>query len=235
SKPTMRFGHRPMLPHVMRQSSLDSPNKEIQARAKEMERQGGGKEHARVLAASFFVGFPHADIPYAGSSAVVVTDGDARKARSLCDELLDMAWNARRQFVYEVEPLEKSLLRAKEMGGSKAGGPVMLLDHYDNCASGGTMDTMAVLGGILDAGLADVAAFAVFDPRAVEQMQRAGVGARVTIPLGGNLEMPALGLKGKPRQVTGNVRRIVGGIYRNEGPMARGELADLGAAAVLDT
>ena len=49
------------------------------------------------------------------------------------------------------------------------------------------------------------------------------------------LDMPALGLKGRPREVTGNVRRIVNGIYRNEGPMARGELADMGAAAVLDT
>ena len=223
-RPQMAFGHRPMLPHVMRQSSLDSPNKEIQARAREMERLG-------ALSASFFVGFPHADIPYAGSSAVVVTDGDAAKAREWCDELLDMAWNAREKFVYRVEPLEKSLLRAKETRN----GPVMLLDHYDNCASGGTMDTMAVLGAILDAGLEDVAAFAVFDPQAVEQMKRAGVGARVTIPLGGKLEMPALGLKGKPLRVTGNVRRIVGGIYRNEGPMARGELADLGAAAVLDT
>jgi microcystin degradation protein MlrC len=111
----------------------------------------------------------------------------------------------------------------------------MLLDHYDNCASGGTMDTMAVLGAILDAGLEDVAAFAVFDPQAVEQMKRAGVGARVTIPLGGKLDMPALKLKGKPRSVTGNVRRIVNGIYRNEGPMARGELADMGPSAVLDT
>src|SRR5258705_493626 len=82
AKPVLAFGHRPMLPHVMRQSSLDSPNKEIQARAREMERQG-------ALAASFFVGFPHADIPYAGSSAVVVTDGDAAKAQALCDELLD--------------------------------------------------------------------------------------------------------------------------------------------------
>jgi microcystin degradation protein MlrC len=188
-------------------------------------------ERLGALSASFFVGFPHADIPYAGSSAVVVTDGDAAKAREWCDELLDMAWNAREKFVYRVEPLEKSLLRAKETRN----GPVMLLDHYDNCASGGTMDTMAVLGAILDAGLEDVAAFAVFDPQAVEQMKRAGVGARVTIPLGGKLEMPALGLKGKPLRVTGNVRRIVGGIYRNEGPMARGELADLGAAAVLDT
>ncbi len=234
-KPVLAFGHRPMLPHVMRQSSLDSPNKEIQARARDMEHQGAGKEHARVLAASFFVGFPHADIPYAGSSAVVVTDGDAALAHRLCDELLDMAWNARQQFVYQVEPLQKALLRAKEMGGRNTRGPVMLLDHYDNCASGGTMDTMAVLGGILDAGLENVAAFAVFDPHAVEQMTRAGVGARVTIPLGGNLEMPALGLKGKPRMVTGNVRRIVNGIYRNEGPMARGELADMGASAVLDT
>ena len=222
--PVLAFGHRPMLPHVMRQSSLDSPNREIQARAKEMERQG-------ALAATFFVGFPHADIPCAGSSAVVVTDGDGARAQALCDELLDMAWRARERFVYQIEPLEKSLLRAKDLRGR----PVVLLDHYDNCASGGTMDTMAVLGGILDAGLEEVAAFAVCDPQAVEQMKRAGQGARVTLPLGGKMDMPALGLKGKPREVSGKVRRIVDGIYRNEGPMARGELADLGPSAVLDT
>ena len=223
-RPALAFGHRPMLPHVMRQSSLDQPNKDIQARAKEMEKRG-------ALCASFFVGFPHADIPYAGSSAVVVTEGDAAKAKACCDELLDMAWGAREQFVYKVEPLEKSLLRAK---GARAR-PVILLDHYDNCASGGTMDTMAVLGGILDAGLEEVAAFAICDPQAVEQMKRAGIGARVTLPLGGKCDMPALGLKGKPRSVTGNVRRIVSGLYRNEGPMARGEMMDMGAAAVLDT
>ena len=56
--PTMAFGTRPMLPHVMRQSSLDSPNKEIQERARQMEGSG-------TLAATFFVGFPHADIPIA--------------------------------------------------------------------------------------------------------------------------------------------------------------------------
>ena len=213
-KPAMAFGHRPMLPHVMRQSSLDSPNKEIQARAKQMEQQG-------ALAATFFVGFPHADIPYAGSSAVVVTDGDAAKAQALCDELLGMAWEARAQFVYRVEPLDQSLARAKGMGAGSVR-PVVLLDHYDNCASGGTMDTMAVLGGILDAGLEDAAAFAICDPQAVEQMKRAGVGARVTLPLGGKMDMPALGLKGRPREVSGNVRRICSGLYRNEGPMARG-------------
>ena len=227
SRPTMAYGHRAMLPHVMRQSSLDSPNREIQARAKEMEREG-------ALAATFFVGFPHADIPYAGSSAVVVTEGDAQKARALCDELLDMAWRAREQFVYRVEPLAESLQRAQKLGRS-SGRPIVLLDHYDNCASGGTMDTMAVLGGILDAGLEEAAAFAVCDPQVVEQMTRAGVGRRVTLQLGGKTDMPALGLKGRPREVTGNVRCIANGIYCNDGPMARGELADMGPSAVLDT
>ena len=222
--PTMVCGHRPMLPHVMRQSSLDAPNLGIQARAREMERQG-------ALAATFFVGFPHADIPWAGSSAVVVTDGDAARARQYCDELLDLAWKDRAAFVYRIEPLAESLARAQQMQG----GPIVLLDHYDNCASGGTMDTMTVLGAILDAGLADVAAFAVCDPQAVAQMKAAGEGANVTLALGGKLDMPALGLKGVPREVSGRVKRLVDGQYKNEGPMSKGARGDMGLSGVLDT
>ena len=40
AQPAMAWGWRPMLPHVMRQSSLDAPNREIQARAKAMEKEG---------------------------------------------------------------------------------------------------------------------------------------------------------------------------------------------------
>jgi len=224
ARPAMAFGHRPMLPHVMRQASLDSPNREIQERARRMEKDG-------TLGATFFVGFPHADIPYAGASAVVVTDGDAARARRECDELLDLAWQERRKFVYALEPLGVSLKRAAEI----AARPVVLLDHYDNCASGGTMDTMTVLGAMLDAGLEDAAAFAIFDPQAVQQMQAAGAGANVTLSLGGKLDMPALGLKAVPRTVSGKVKRLVDGQYRNEGPMAKGERGDMGASAVLDT
>jgi microcystin degradation protein MlrC len=223
-KPVLAFGHRPMLPHVMRQSSLDAPNREIQQRAKDMEREG-------ALSATFFVGFPHADIAHAGVSAVVVTDGDEARAQRYVDELLDMAWNARQAFVYVPEPLEKSMERAR----AQAARPVMLLDHYDNCASGGTMDTTTVLEAMLEARLEEAAAFAICDPQAVAQMREAGVGANVTLSLGGKADMPALGLKARPLQVGGTVRRIVEGQYRNEGPMARGERMDMGPSAVLDT
>jgi microcystin degradation protein MlrC len=230
AKPAMAWGRQPMLPHVMRQGTDDSPNRELQARCREMEAQG-------ALSASVFVGFPNADIEFAGLSAVVVTDGDAALARRWCDELLAMAWAEREKFVYRIEPLAESMARAQALAAARpaGSGPVVLLDHSDNCASGGTMDTMTVLGAILDAGLEDVAAFAVFDPAAVQQMAAAGVGAEVTLSLGGKLDMPAIGLQGQPRTVTGRVKLLCDGRYRNRGPMARGELNDMGPSAVLDT
>jgi microcystin degradation protein MlrC len=229
-KPAMAWGRQPMLPHVMRQGSDDSPNRELQARCREMEAQG-------ALCATVFVGFPNADIECAGLSAVVVTDNDSALARRWCDELLEMAWSQRAKFVYQVQPLAESIAQAKAIADTKppGSGPVVLLDHSDNCASGGTMDTMTVLGAILDAGLEDVAAFAIFDPQAVQQMIAAGVGKQVTLSLGGKLDMPAIGLKGEPRTVSGTVRLICDGEYRNYGPMARGEMNDMGPTAVLDT
>ena len=224
ARPTMAWGNRPMLPHVMRQGSDDFPNKDLQAMARRMEREG-------ALCATLFTGFPHADISQAGLSAVVVTDNDPDLARRYRDELLDFAWTNREAFVYRIEPLEASLARAK----AATEFPVVLLDHYDNCASGGTMDTMKVLGAILDSGLEDVAAFAIHDPAAVKTLIAAGVGARVTISLGGKLDMPSIKRKGEPREVTGTVKLISNGQFRNRGKAWHGMLMDMGTAVVLDT
>src|SRR5215831_10440500 len=159
-KPVMAWGNVPMLPHVMRQGTDDHPNKELQHRCAAMTAEG-------ALAASLFTGFPHADINNAGLSAVVVADGDRKLAEDLRDELLNRAWVEREAFVYQIEPLQQSVARAKATPpGAPGGGPIILLDHYDNCASGGTMDTTVVLAEILRQGLEDVAAFAIFDPEA---------------------------------------------------------------------
>jgi len=224
AQPTMAWGNRPMLPHVMRQGTDDFPNKELQERCRQMEAEGA---HAATL----FTGFPHADIRNAGLSAVVVTEGDMARAERWRDELLDFAWKEREAFVYRIEPLGESLARAKQADE----GPVVLLDHYDNAASGGTMDTMAVLKGIVEAGLEDVAAFAIHDPQAVKRMIAAGIGATVTLPLGGKLDMPSIGRKGEPLEVTGRVKLISDGRYRNLGPASKGILMDMGPTVVLDT
>jgi microcystin degradation protein MlrC len=227
--PVMAWGNVPMLPHVMRQGSDDHPNHELQARCAAMATEG-------ALAASLFTGFPHADITNAGLSAVVVTDGDQELAERLRDELLNEAWAGREDFVYRLEPLEQSLARAKALEPPKPGeGPIVLLDHYDNCASGGTMDTTAVLAAILREGLDNVAAFAIYDPEAVNQAIAAGIGSEIALAIGGKLAMPAIPGDSRPLTVTGTVKTISNGRFRNKGPMGRGALTDMGPSVVLDT
>jgi microcystin degradation protein MlrC len=186
-----------------------------------------------ALAASLFTGFPHADITNAGLSAVVVTDGDSKLAEELRDELLDRAWVEREAFVYKIEPLAQSIARAKAM--PPGDGPIVLLDHYDNCASGGTMDTTAVLAEILRQGIEDVAAFAIYDPETVQQAIEAGIGAHVSLSVGGKIAMPAIPVESPPLIISGTVKTISNGRYRNRGPMGRGVQMDMGPTVVIDT
>lgn len=222
--PTMAWGNAPMLPHVMRQGTDDFPNRELQARVADMEREG-------ALAVSLFTGFPHADIENAGLSVVVVTDNDLAQAQRLRDELLDQAFADRQAFVYQVEPLEESVARAKGM--TREDGPIVLLDHYDNTASGGTMDTTEVLAEILRQGLEDVAVFGFFDPDAVQAMVAVGVGNDVTVSLGGKLPMPALQRRSQPLSLTGHVKLISDGRFKTTVAMGRGLPFNMGTTAVL--
>ena len=233
-RPVMAWGNVPMLPHVMRQGSDDHPNKGLQARVAAMSAPGSPDG---ALAASLFTGFPHADIANAGLSAVVATDGDPALAERLRDELLNEAWADREAFVYRLEPLETSLARAASLGSSAAGGdgPIVLLDHYDNCASGGTMDTTAVLAAVMRAGLDNVAAFAIYDPAAVQQAIGAGIGAEIALSVGGKIAMPAIPGESRPLTLTGTVKTISNGRFRNKGPMGRGVLTDMGPSVVIDT
>lgn len=226
--PTMAWGNAPMVPHVMRQGTDDEPNKALQARARQLEEEG-------VLAVSLFTGFPHADVSQAGLSVCVVTNGDRGRAEAIRDELLDRAWADRADFVYQLEPLEDSVARGKALGLTPGDGPVVLLDHYDNTASGGTMDTTEVLAEILRQGLEDVAVFGFYDPAAVRTMIEAGVGNPVTVELGGKLPMPALAHSSAPLTVSGRVKLICDGEFPASVAMSRGLTLQMGPTAVLST
>lgn len=115
------------------------------------------------------------------------------------------------------------------------GGPVILLDHYDNAASGGTMDSMTVLRAVVEAGLEDVAVFAIHDPGAVQALIAAGVGAETTVRLGGKIDMPAIGSTGEPLEVRGRVRLVSDGRFRNLGPASTGVEMNMGPTVVFDT
>jgi microcystin degradation protein MlrC len=225
--PTMAWGNAPMLPHVMAQGTLRSPNRELQAMCSAMEASG------EALVASVFTGFPHADVPQAGLSAVVVTDNDPALAQALVDRLLDAAWAVREDFVFRTEPLADSVARARSL--AEAGGPVVMLDHCDNSASGGSMDTTAVLAEIIRQGLTDVVFYGICDPDAVHAAAAAGVGARITLDIGGKFALPAVPGENTPLRVTGVVKTLSNGEFVSRSKMRAGLLVRMGTVAVLDT
>lgn len=223
-KPVMTWASKPMLPHVMCQGTHAEPNKSLQERCRQLEAEG-------VLAASVFVGFPHADIREAGLSAVVCTDANLAQAEQYRDELLERAWNDRAKWVFHPEPLAPTIARAKAIEQ----GPVVLLDHFDNTGSGGTMDTTAVLAEVLRQELDNVVFYAICDPQAAREAATAGVGSTVTLPLGGKVAMPAIKQASEPLTVTGRVKLVFDGVYLNRGPMYRGVRNDTGLTVVIDT
>ena len=110
---------------------------------------------------------------------------------------------------------------------------MVILDHYDNTASGGTMDTTEVLAAVLEAGLADVAVFGFYDPACVTQMFAAGIGAEISLDLGGKLPMPQLKVQSKPLTIKGHVKLLSDGKFPATVAMSKGLTMNMGHCGVL--
>jgi microcystin degradation protein MlrC len=230
-EPVMAWGWKPLLASIMRHAPEDGPSGDILAFAKHMEADG------TVLAASLLPSFPHADTPYTGLSAIVVGDarhGGREHARMVCDHMLALAWERRAEYAFHAPPLRESVAAGKAFGLSNPGAPVLLIDHCDNCGSGGAQDVMAVVAEILEQELDDVAIAPIRDAQAVATMIDAGVGQKVRLRLGGRTDMPSIGLVGRPLEVEGRVSAITDGEFVVTGPMYTGVRMHLGRTAVLE-
>lgn len=197
-------------------------------------------ERRGALAATVFGGFYLADIADAGMSVVVVANGDAAKASHWAQDCSALLTARKSEFIFRQTPLASSIARAKAVKH----GLTLLLDHGDNCMSGGTCDTMDVLEECLHHGLMHIGAGPVCDPQAVAQLIAAGVGATVTIDLGNKVPMPKIGMAARtPLRLTGQVSAISNGEYTISGPiytgtrcyMGRTVLFDIGAARIVVT
>ena len=224
-RPKMIWGSKPMITHLLKQSSQQQPMKGIMTIAQDAEASG------EVLNASVFSGFALADIPHVSFSALLVTDGVDEQAQNVLEHLLDEVWQHRQDFVFNAEPMSQSIAYAKELNQY----PVVLADHGDNCGAGGNADSMAVIREVIDQGLTQVAAGPIWDAHSAGQMIKAGIDAEITVDIGGKTDVPALGLKGKPLRLSGRVIAVTDGCFQLTGPMMQGFQVNIGPTAVLDT
>ncbi len=197
---TVRWRQLPLMSHTLCSTTLHGAMQRAVQAAQAAE-QGG------MPAVTIFAGFSLADIhaPFVSVVATAIDSPEGLVAvQTAIDRIADQIWAERDQFVYRSEPLNTSLERAFAMsvGATK---PVLLLDHGDNCMSGGTCDTMDVLQAALAQGLQDIAVGPLCDPQAVAELVAAGVGARVSIALGNKMALTQLGIVKQPMRVTGPI------------------------------
>jgi microcystin degradation protein MlrC len=218
--PTAALRKPPLLPPLGNQGTARGPMRRLYDMAAEMEKD------PKVISISIFAGFPLADIPDAGFGIYVVTDNDRALAERLADEIADVAWTHRHEFIHTAVPVREAVAKALAAPGK----PIVLADMADNTGGGAAGDGTEILRELVRVGARSVVVACIWDPAAVATCVAAGPGASVTLDVGGKVD----GRHGAPLRVTGIVRTLSDGRFVHKGPMARGLPGRLGTTAVLD-
>lgn len=200
----------------------DMPMKAIFNRARAMERR-----ISTVIAACPAHGFMQQDVPFAGIGVVVTTDGKPELARKLADELGNMMFSCRKEYLVDLPDPEETVRLA--MASDKP--PVAIADTGDNIGGGTPGDGTALLHQILEQSV-DTAFVPLCDPEAAKLAAEAGVGSMVTLEVGGKSDP----VYGPPVKITGKLKAVTDGVYLNregKGYWA-GVVTDMGLSVRID-
>jgi microcystin degradation protein MlrC len=222
-RPVMALAKRPLMigpPHNVLPHDL--PLKLVMDEARRMER-----EIQRVVAACPAEGFSQQDVPYAGVGAVVTTDNDPELAHKLAESLGDMLFAHRREYIVDLPDAAESVRLAMRAPNP----PVAIADSGDNIGGGTPGDGTLLLHEILRQGV-DTAFVPLCDPEAEKIAAEAGVGATVTLDVGGKSNP----MYGPPVRITGKVRMVTDGVYLNRawGGYSAGVVDTMGLSARID-
>jgi len=180
----------------------------------------------KIVHAGVYPVQPWMDTEDVASSVVVVTDGDAAAAQRYARWLGAAFWSRRGEFVTELISPDEAVRRAR----ARSSGTVVLCDSADATTSGSTGDSTAILAALLRAAPLGVTALAnVVDPQAVQQAIAAGIGATVTVQVGGSIGRRTF----RPVTLTGYVKTISDGRFTFKGPGMRGVPHHMGRTVVL--
>lgn len=216
TRPVVRQRKIRMQASAERHDTNHGPMVDIMAHARNLESRAG------VLAVTVTPTQPWMDVAELGWSVTVVADGDPASAQEAADELAWMLWGRRERFLVEKTPIADAVREALAHVGS----PVILADGADSPSAGGNADGNDLLRELLRIGYDGDALLTVVDPAAAAACLAAGIGATVTVPLGGSLT-PAFY---SPLTVTGEVVTLRDGKYLHEVPVRP---MDIGPSAVL--
>ena len=169
------------------------------------------EETPRVINITILGGYGYGDSPDVGMSIIATTDGDAKLAKRLANELAKDLWMQRGELqkvrpIYLIDEGVKMAMKQKET-------PVLLVDLGDDPGSACPADSPAILESLIQNQAHDCA-LTIRDAEVVEAGIAAGVGATLTMNVGGKVDQRFY----QPLRVTGVVKSIDDGRYVICGP-----------------
>jgi microcystin degradation protein MlrC len=208
------------------------PHYEAAARLRAGHENGpaaGPVSRGTVLSTSIVLGFPYADVPEMGSSAIVVTNDDQAAARRHADALGDGLRQARDTFRPALIGIEAALDQALSLDG-----PVCLLDMGDNVGGGSPADGMAIARAILRRGIR-VSLVCVCDPVSAARAVAAGANARLPLAVGGRAAVWTGDPESQPIDAEWRVKSVTDGRFSESRPRHGGVTSfDQGPTALLE-
>ncbi|MCR8726046.1 M81 family metallopeptidase [Frigidibacter sp. ROC022] len=197
-RPVMAWRKIPLVTHQEQFLTSQGPMKTWFDRARALEGD------PNVLQVANFPMQPWLDVAEGGWATVVVTDGDPALAERLADEMAEMAWEMRDDFlVREAVPVDTALRAAD----AEPEGLVVLSDTGDTVFGGAAGDSNVILEAALRLGVTGPVLIPMISKAAVAILSEAGEGAEVTLPLGGCTAKEFF----TPLTVTGVVRKVADG------------------------
>jgi microcystin degradation protein MlrC len=213
------FRQLPFLIPISWQCTNDQPTKGIYQKLAALESDA-------VPTLSFAPGFPAADFRDCGPSVFAYgrTQADADAA---ADKLVALVESHEDDFDGRIYSPDDGVRLAMELAKS-ATRPIVIADTQDNPGAGGDSDTTGMLRALVR-NKASGATGVIYDPESASAAHAAGVGATVTLSLGGKS-----GISGDaPYRETFVVEKLSDGKFVAAGPYYRGRDMDMGPSACL--
>ncbi|HET8626358.1 MAG TPA: M81 family metallopeptidase [Thermomicrobiales bacterium] len=202
-RPAQALETPPLVVNIVRQCTGEEPMRGVEADVDAVIARPG------ILSAGVAMGYPYADVPGLGMAFLAIADGDPVAARDAARWLAERAWDRRADFVGDTPSPDEAIAMAVAFPER----PVVLMDVGDNIGGGSPADSTVLLEAALRLGARDYLQ-TLYDPEAVRACIAAGVGATVTLAVGGKTD----DRHGAPVTVTGRVRVIADGRFEDPRP-----------------
>lgn len=141
------------------------------------------ERNGTALAAGVMIGNPFTDAPELCTQAIVVAESDGAFAQGAATRLAEAMWAGRHRLVGKLIAPDAAVALAQHVKG-----PVVFTDAADATSSGASGDSNALLKALRQGGYRKRVLAQIVDPAAAEAAHTAGVGASITVSLGGAVD-----------------------------------------------